>query len=97
MKSRSGSSFRCERRWSHDDMTAARMLYGEFVRTFGNVLFAVSLFVVWGVLTLIGVIVDQGQDPNLYFQTYARRSRARFCGSTSTTSTTRRGTSASSA
>jgi cytochrome c biogenesis protein len=47
------------------------MLYGEFVRTFGNVLFAVSLFVVWGLLTLVGVVVDQGQDPNLYFQSYA--------------------------
>ena len=50
---------------------AARSLYIEFVRTFGNVLFAVSLFVVWGLLTLVGVIVDQGQDPNLYFQSYA--------------------------
>ena len=50
---------------------AARALYGEFVRTFGSVLFAVSLFLVWGVLTLIGVIVDQGQEPALYFQSYA--------------------------
>jgi len=52
-------------------MTAARAFYGEFVRTFGNVLFAVSLFVVWSILTLVGVVVDQGQDPALYFQTYA--------------------------
>lgn len=53
-------------------MTAvARALYGEFVRTFGNVLFAVPLFVVWGLLTLVGVIVDQGQDPSVYFQSYA--------------------------
>jgi cytochrome c biogenesis protein len=53
-------------------MTAvARALYGDFVRTFGNVLFAVSLFVVWGVLTLIGVIVEQGQDPSQYFASYA--------------------------
>jgi cytochrome c biogenesis protein len=52
-------------------MTAARALYGDFVRTFGNVLFAVSLFVVWGLLTLVGVIVEQGQDPNAYFQSYA--------------------------
>lgn len=50
---------------------AARGAYDDFVRTFGNVLFAVSLFVVWGLLTLIGVIVDQGKDPSLYFQTYA--------------------------
>ncbi|HVR47568.1 MAG TPA: cytochrome c biogenesis protein ResB [Candidatus Binatia bacterium] len=53
-------------------MTAAlRNAYADFVRTFGNVLFAVSLFVVWGVLTLIGVVVDQGQDPGSYLQAYA--------------------------
>ena len=52
-------------------MTRRIRLYGEFVQTFGSVLFAVSLFVVWGVLTLIGVVVDQGQDPNVYFQRYA--------------------------
>jgi len=44
--------------------------YADFVRTFGNVLFAVSLFVVWGILTLIGVIVDQGKDPSIYFGSY---------------------------
>ncbi len=44
--------------------------YADFVRTFGNVLFAVCLFLVWGMLTLIGVIVEQGQDPALYFQAY---------------------------
>jgi cytochrome c biogenesis protein len=48
-----------------------RALYSEFVRTFGNVLFAVSLFVVWGILTLIGVVVDQGRDPSVYFASYA--------------------------
>ncbi|HEY1867151.1 MAG TPA: cytochrome c biogenesis protein ResB [Candidatus Cybelea sp.] len=52
-------------------MSQARMLCGEFVRTFGSVFFAVSLFLIWGVLTLIGVIVEQGQDPSLYFQSYA--------------------------
>ena len=49
----------------------AQNLYADFVRTFGNVLFAVSLFAVWGVLTVIGVIVDQGKDPSVYFDTYA--------------------------
>ncbi|MBV9232587.1 MAG: cytochrome c biogenesis protein ResB, partial [Candidatus Eremiobacteraeota bacterium] len=44
--------------------------YADFVRTFGNVLFAVALFVVWGILTLIGVIVQQGQDPAVYFEAY---------------------------
>jgi cytochrome c biogenesis protein len=48
-----------------------RALYADFVSTFGNVLFAVSLFVVWGLLTLIGVVVDQGQDPSAYFASYA--------------------------
>ncbi len=52
-------------------MSVARALYGDFVRTFGNVLFAVSLFVAWGLLTLVGVIVDQGQDSSLYFQSYS--------------------------
>lgn len=44
--------------------------YGEFVALFANVLFAVSLFAVWGVLTLIGVIVDQGKDASFYWQNY---------------------------
>ncbi|HEY2475362.1 MAG TPA: cytochrome c biogenesis protein ResB [Candidatus Cybelea sp.] len=52
-------------------MTAARALYADFIRTFGNVLFAVSLFVVWGVLTLLGVVIDQGREPGIYFDTYA--------------------------
>ena len=51
-------------------MTAIRSSYEEFVRTFGNVLFAVLLFVVWGILTMIGVIVDQGKDAAIYFDTY---------------------------
>lgn len=44
--------------------------YDDFVRTFSNILFAVCLFVVWGILTLIGVIVDQGKDPATYFGSY---------------------------
>ncbi len=52
-------------------IAAARAVYGDFVRTFGNVLFAVSLFAVWGLLTLIGVIVDQGKDAGIYFRSYA--------------------------
>jgi cytochrome c biogenesis protein len=54
--------------------TSAREQWDEFVRDllnlFANVLFAVSLFGVWGVLTLIGVIVDQGKDPSEYFAAY---------------------------
>ena len=51
-------------------MVQARNSYDDFIRTFGNVLFAVSLFVVWGVLTLIGVIVDQGKDLTTYLASY---------------------------
>ncbi len=51
-------------------MVHARSTYEDFIRTFGNVLFAVSLFVVWGILTLIGVIVDQGKDLTTYLSTY---------------------------
>jgi cytochrome c biogenesis protein len=51
-----------------------RAQWDEFARDllalFANVLFAVSLFAVWGLLTLIGVIVDQGKDPSVYFDTY---------------------------
>ncbi len=46
-------------------------LFGDFVRTWSNVLFAVSLFVVWGILTLLGVIIDQNRDASVYFATYA--------------------------
>ena len=51
-------------------LTQSRGYYDDFIRTFGNVLFAVSLFVVWGLLTLIGVIVDQGKDASAYFTAY---------------------------
>ncbi len=51
-------------------MTAIRTTYEEFIRTFGNVLFAVLLFVVWGIFTMIGVIVDQGKDPSVYYAAY---------------------------
>ena len=33
-------------------------------------LFAVSLFAVWGVMTLIGVIVDQNKGADFYWQNY---------------------------
>ena len=48
-----------------------RALYDDFTRTFGNVLFAVCLFLVWGLLTLIGVVIGQGKDPSTYFDAYA--------------------------
>jgi cytochrome c biogenesis protein len=51
-------------------ITQTRGYYDDFIRTFGNVLFAVCLFVVWGIFTLIGVVVDQGKDAATYFSSY---------------------------
>ena len=48
-----------------------RSFYDDFTRTFGNVLFAVCLLLVWGLMTLAGVIVAQGKDPSDYFGMYA--------------------------
>ncbi|MBV9645888.1 MAG: cytochrome c biogenesis protein ResB [Candidatus Eremiobacteraeota bacterium] len=54
--------------------SSVREQWNQFVRDllnlFANVLFAVSLFGVWGLLTLIGVVVDQGRDPSDYFGAY---------------------------
>ncbi|MDP9110055.1 MAG: cytochrome c biogenesis protein ResB [Candidatus Eremiobacteraeota bacterium] len=47
-----------------------REYYDDFLRTFSNVLFAVLLFAVWGLLTGIGVVVDQGKDAVAYFAAY---------------------------
>ncbi|MDQ2872953.1 MAG: cytochrome c biogenesis protein ResB, partial [Candidatus Eremiobacteraeota bacterium] len=47
-----------------------RSFYDDFLRTFSNVLFAVCLFLVWGLFTFVGVIVEQGKDAAAYFQMY---------------------------
>ncbi len=50
--------------------TGIKELVDEFLILFANVLFAVSLFAVWGVMTLIGVIVDQNKGADFYWQNY---------------------------
>ncbi len=45
--------------------------YADFLRTFSNVLFAVGLFAVWGAMTLIGVLIDQGKDPSVYMSSFS--------------------------
>jgi len=45
-------------------------LVDEFLILFANIGFAVSLFAVWAVLTLIGVIVDQNKGADFYWQNY---------------------------
>lgn len=43
----------------------------DLLRLFASVYFAVSLFGVWGFLTLIGVIVEQGKPSDFYVANYA--------------------------
>jgi cytochrome c biogenesis protein len=45
--------------------------WDDLVRLFANVTFGVFLLAVWAVLTLIGVVIDQGKDPTYYAQNYA--------------------------
>jgi cytochrome c biogenesis protein len=52
-------------------MTALRSYYDDFTRTFSNVLFAVCLLLIWALMTLAGVVVEQGKDPGEYFSMYA--------------------------
>ena len=52
-------------------VAGVRELVHEFLILFANILFAVSLFAVWGVLTLIGVVVDQGKGDDFYWQNYS--------------------------
>jgi len=48
-----------------------RKAWDDTVRLFAHVPFGVSLLAIWGVLTLIGVIVEQGKDPSFYADAYA--------------------------
>ena len=52
-------------------VAGVKELVHEFLILFANILFAVSLFAVWGVLTLIGVVVDQGKGDDFYWQNYS--------------------------
>jgi cytochrome c biogenesis protein len=52
-------------------MNAVRLYYAAFTRTFSNVLFAVFLLLVWGLMTLAGVIVEQNKGATEYFSMYA--------------------------
>jgi cytochrome c biogenesis protein len=44
--------------------------WSEFLALFSNIFFAVSLFAAWGLMTLIGVVVDQGKEPTFYAENY---------------------------
>ena len=48
----------------------ARELYRAFLNQISDFWFGMLLLAVWGVMTLIGVVVDQGKDPSFYLTTY---------------------------
>ncbi len=48
-----------------------RKVWRDVVRLFAHVPFGVTLLAAWGLLTLIGVVVEQGKDPSFYFGAYA--------------------------
>jgi cytochrome c biogenesis protein len=43
----------------------------DLLRLFASVYFAVSLFAIWGFLTLIGVIIEQGKTSDFYLTNFA--------------------------
>ena len=49
----------------------ARTNWDDLVRTFANVTFGVSLLAIWAILTLVGVVIEQGKDPSFYAANYA--------------------------
>ena len=51
-------------------LVQVRELFGELLAQLSNFWFGMLLLAVWGVMTLIGVIVDQGKDQSFYLTTY---------------------------
>jgi cytochrome c biogenesis protein len=56
--------------WRAQTIAPFKALFDEFVLLFANIGFAVSLFGVWALFTLIGVIVDQNKGADFYWQNY---------------------------
>ena len=52
-------------------LSGLRDSWAETVRLFANVTFGVTLLAIWGVLTLIGVVIEQGKDASFYAGEYA--------------------------
>ena len=52
-------------------MSAVRGSVNELLGQLSNFWFGMSLLAVWGVMTLIGVVVDQGKDANFYLTNYS--------------------------
>ncbi len=52
-------------------ITTLRGSFRELLGQLSNFWFGMSLLALWGVMTLIGVVVDQGKDANFYLSNYA--------------------------
>jgi hypothetical protein len=52
-------------------LAALREAWDDLVRLFAHVPFGVSLLALWALLTLIGVVIEQGKDPSFYASEYA--------------------------
>jgi cytochrome c biogenesis protein len=52
-------------------LTGVRESFRELLGQLSNFWFGMSLLAIWGVMTLIGVIVDQGKDPSFYLTNYS--------------------------
>jgi cytochrome c biogenesis protein len=50
--------------------TQVRDLFADLLAQLSNFWFGMLLLAIWGVMTLIGVVVDQGKDPSFYLTTY---------------------------
>src|SRR5262252_8171869 len=48
----------------------AKPFLDELLDVLSNVLFPVVVFIIWAVMTTIGTIVDQNQDPQHYYDMY---------------------------
>ena len=51
-------------------LSALRELWDDGLRLFANIPFGVSLLAFWALLTLIGVVIEQGKDPSFYAGAY---------------------------
>jgi cytochrome c biogenesis protein len=52
-------------------LSGLRRSWSDLVALFANIPFGVSLLALWALLTLIGVVIEQGKDPSFYASVYA--------------------------
>ncbi|MDB5071219.1 MAG: hypothetical protein JWM87_2330, partial [Candidatus Eremiobacteraeota bacterium] len=52
-------------------LSGLRESWNDLVRLFAHIPFGVSLLAIWALLTLIGVVIEQGKDAAFYASAYA--------------------------